>query len=138
MPERSASALERFDVAIAGGGPLGRTLARALGRLGPRGFRIALIEAEPAGVGRNGTGDARSLALSAASKNLLSALDLWSRLAPSVQPIETIETTDSALSAALSICSAAQQLERTARALSWSSMAISCACSPRLWRPSPR
>ena len=101
MPDRSASALERFDVAIAGGGPLGRTLALALGRLAPRGFRIALIDAEPAGVGRNGAGDARSFALSSASKNLLAALDLWPRLAPSVQPIETIEITDSALNAAL-------------------------------------
>jgi 2-octaprenyl-6-methoxyphenol hydroxylase len=41
------------------------------------------------------------LALSAASKNLLAALDLWPRLAACAQPIETIEITDSALNAAL-------------------------------------
>jgi 2-octaprenyl-6-methoxyphenol hydroxylase len=99
MPERGANGTGRFDVAIAGGGPLGRTLALALARLGPRGFRIALIGAEAAG--RNGAGDARSLALSAASKNLLSALDLWPKLAPFAQAIETIEITDSALNAAL-------------------------------------
>src|SRR5262245_41141546 len=101
MAERSASGVRRFDVAIAGGGPLGRMLALALACLAPQGFRIALIGAEPAGTGRNGAGDARSFALSAASKNLLSALDLWSRLAPSAQAIETIEITDSALNSAL-------------------------------------
>jgi 2-octaprenyl-6-methoxyphenol hydroxylase len=101
MAERSASGVRRFDVAIAGGGPLGRMLALALARLAPQGFCIALIGAEPGGAGRNGAGDARSFGLSAASKNLLSALDLWSKLAPSAQPIETIEITDSALSAAL-------------------------------------
>jgi 2-octaprenyl-6-methoxyphenol hydroxylase len=101
MAEQDASGAVRFDVAIAGGGPLGRTLALALARLGPRGFRIALIGAEPAGTGRNGAGDARSLALSAASKNLLSALDLWPKLAPLAQAIETIEITDSALNAGL-------------------------------------
>ena len=101
MPERGASGVGRYDVAIAGGGPLGRALALALGRLAPRGFRIALIEAEPAGARPNGAGDARSLALSAASKNLLAALALWPKLAPTVQAIETIEITDSALNAAL-------------------------------------
>ena len=101
MAERSASGVGRFDIAVAGGGPLGRMLALALARLAPQGFRIALIGAEPASTGRNGAGDARSFALSAASKNLLSALDLWPKLAPSAQPIETIEITDSALNAAL-------------------------------------
>ncbi|HKQ55100.1 MAG TPA: FAD-dependent monooxygenase [Methyloceanibacter sp.] len=101
MPERRASGVGRFDVAIAGGGPLGRALALALARLGPRGLRIALIGAEGAGGSRNGAGDARSLALSAASKNLLSALDLWPKLAPSAQAIEAIEITDSALDASL-------------------------------------
>ncbi|MGD9502252.1 MAG: FAD-dependent monooxygenase [Methyloceanibacter sp.] len=101
MPERGADGLDRFDVAIAGGGPLGRTLALGLARLGPRGFRVALIDAEAAGTGPSGAADARSLALSAASRNLLAALDFWPLLAPSVQPIETIEITDSALNAAL-------------------------------------
>jgi 2-octaprenyl-6-methoxyphenol hydroxylase len=101
MAERGANGAGRFDVAIAGGGPLGRMLALALARLAPQGFCIALIGAEPAGAGRNGAGDARSFALSAASKNLLSALELWPKLAPSAQAIETIEITDSALNAVL-------------------------------------
>jgi 2-octaprenyl-6-methoxyphenol hydroxylase len=101
MPDGRARGLERFDVAIAGGGLLGRTLALALGRLAPQGFRIALIGGERAQPKRSGMGDARSLALSAATRNLLSALDLWAELAPSVQPIETIEITDSELDASL-------------------------------------
>ena len=43
-----------YDVAIAGGGFAGRTLALALAKLAPQGFRIALIDAEAprAGTGR--------------------------------------------------------------------------------------
>ncbi len=101
MPERGASGKDRFDVAIAGGGLVGRALALALARFAPQGFRVALIDAEPMQSQRNGADDARALALSAATKNLLSALDLWTQLAPSVQAIEAIEITDSALDAAL-------------------------------------
>jgi 2-octaprenyl-6-methoxyphenol hydroxylase len=101
MPEQDASGQERFDVAIAGGGLVGRTLALALAKLAPQGFRVALIDAEPPNVQTNGALDARALALSAATKNLLAALDLWAPLAPSVQAIEAIEITDSALNAGL-------------------------------------
>jgi 2-octaprenyl-6-methoxyphenol hydroxylase len=88
-------------VAIAGGGFAGRTLALALASLAPDGFRIALIDAEPARAEGSGAEDARALALSAATKNLLSALDLWQELAPSAQAIEAIEITDSPLNAGL-------------------------------------
>jgi 2-octaprenyl-6-methoxyphenol hydroxylase len=92
----------RLDVVIAGGGLVGRTLALALAKLAPQGFRIALIDAEPARTnGSRAAEDARALALSAATRNLLSALDLWPLLAPQAQAIETIEITDSALNAAL-------------------------------------
>jgi 2-octaprenyl-6-methoxyphenol hydroxylase len=101
MPERGAQGKDRVDVAIAGGGLVGRTLALALARFAPQGFRVALIDAEPVHAERNEVEDARALALSAATKNLLSALDLWAPLAPSVQAIESIEITDSALDAAL-------------------------------------
>ena len=101
MPERSTPREDRFDVAIAGGGLVGRALALALARFAPQGFRIALIDAEPMQGDGNGVEDARALALSAATRNLLSALDLWAPLAPSVQAIQSIEITDSALDAAL-------------------------------------
>ena len=98
MVDASAGGRDRFDVAIAGGGLAGRSLALALAKLAPPGFRIALVDADPL----QGSGDdARALALTAATRNLLSALDLWHALAPSAQAIEAIEITDSPLDALL-------------------------------------
>jgi 2-octaprenyl-6-methoxyphenol hydroxylase len=90
---------DRFDVAIAGGGFIGRTLALALAKLAPKDFRIALVDAEPSETER--TNDARALALSAATKNLLSVLGLWTDIEPNAQAIESIEITDSPLDAVL-------------------------------------
>jgi 2-octaprenyl-6-methoxyphenol hydroxylase len=101
MARGKISARNRSDVVIAGGGMVGRALALALARLAPQGFRIALIDAEPAGAEGSGPEDARALALSAATRNLLAALDLWPLLAPKAQAIASIEITDSALNAAL-------------------------------------
>jgi 2-octaprenyl-6-methoxyphenol hydroxylase len=88
-------------VAIAGGGFVGRTLALALAKLAPHGFRVALVDAEPAQAKGSGAEDARALALSAATRNLLAALDLWMDLAPQTQAIAAIEITDSDLNADL-------------------------------------
>jgi 2-octaprenyl-6-methoxyphenol hydroxylase len=99
MPQAKARRVERFDVAIAGGGLVGRTLALALAKLAPKGFAVALVDVEPAQA--NGSVDARGLALSAATRNLLSALDVWPQLAPKAQMIESIEITDSQLEASL-------------------------------------
>jgi 2-octaprenyl-6-methoxyphenol hydroxylase len=101
MARGKAGARNRFDVVIAGGGLVGRTLALALAKLAPQGFRIALIDAEPA-VAKDGVAeDARALALSAATRNLLAALDLWPPLEPKAQAIASIEITDSELNSAL-------------------------------------
>jgi 2-octaprenyl-6-methoxyphenol hydroxylase len=89
----------RFDVTIAGGGFAGRTLALALAKLAPEGFRVALVDNGPAL--SSGAQDARALALSAATKNLLTVLGLWPELAPRAQAVEAIEITDSPLDAAL-------------------------------------
>jgi 2-octaprenyl-6-methoxyphenol hydroxylase len=99
MPGASVKGRQRFDMAIAGGGFAGRALALALAKFAPDGFRVALVDAEPAEPGRGK--DARALALSAATKNLLSALDLWPELAPKAQVVEAIEITDSPLEVAL-------------------------------------
>ncbi len=72
-------------------------LARAI----PQGFRVALIDAAPADTGDISRKDARGLALSAATKNLLAAAGLWDSLAPDAQAIESIEITDSPLNASL-------------------------------------
>jgi 2-octaprenyl-6-methoxyphenol hydroxylase len=91
----------RYDVVIAGGGFVGRTLALALATLAPQGFQIALVDAETPQAESGGADDARALALSAATKSLLSVLGLWPALAGHAQAIASIEITDSPLSAAL-------------------------------------
>lgn len=88
-----------FDVAIAGGGFAGQTLALALAKFAPPGFRVALIDAAPQQATHEG--DARALALSAGTVNLLSALEVWATLVPKAQAVEAIEITDSPLESAL-------------------------------------
>ena len=98
MPTASNSGAQAFDVAIAGGGFAGRSLALALAKLAPQGLRVALVDAEPPQAGGD---DARALALSTVTKNLLSALDLWRDLEPNAQAMTSIAITDSPLKAAL-------------------------------------
>jgi 2-octaprenyl-6-methoxyphenol hydroxylase len=87
---------DQYDVIIAGGGFVGMTLALALAALAPKGFRVALIDAEPP---QKDKVDARASALSAASKGLLSVLGVWPELAQGAEAITTIEITDSSLDA---------------------------------------
>ena len=88
-----------YGVIVAGGGFAGGTLALTLARLAPESFRVALVDAAPQEVVKQK--DARGLALSAASKGLLDAIGLWSKLEPEAQAIESIEITDSPLKASL-------------------------------------
>jgi 2-octaprenyl-6-methoxyphenol hydroxylase len=88
--------IDRYDMIIAGGGFVGMTLALALAQLAPRGFCVALVDAEPP---QRDNIDARASALSAASKSLLSVLGIWPHLAAGAQAIDSIEITDSALDA---------------------------------------
>ena len=92
MPDKT-----QYDVIIAGGGFVGTTLALALASLAPKGFRVALIDAEP----QKDKVDARASALSAASKGLLSVLGIWPELTGDAQPITSIDITDSSLDAPL-------------------------------------
>jgi 2-octaprenyl-6-methoxyphenol hydroxylase len=86
------------DVIIAGGGFVGMTLALALAKHAPKGFRVALVDVEPL---RADKPDARASALTAASKHLLSAVGVWPALSGGAQPIDSIEITDSTLDAPL-------------------------------------
>ncbi len=93
-----------YEVVVAGGGFTGRALALALAKLAPRGFAIALVDAERPRAGPQDSGpqpkeDARALALSAATKNLLSVLGVWPALEEGAQPITSIDVTDSPLHA---------------------------------------
>jgi 2-octaprenyl-6-methoxyphenol hydroxylase len=86
------------DVIIAGGGFVGMTQALALALTAPKGFGVALVDAEAP---QRNKADARASALSAASKSLLSVLGIWPELAGNAQPITSIEITDSTLDAEL-------------------------------------
>ncbi|QKP76249.1 FAD-dependent monooxygenase [Methyloligella sp. GL2] len=92
---RPPASTGRVDVAIAGGGFVGLTLALALAKLAPDGFRIAVIDGKP--FEEAGKGDARASALSAASRNLLQVLEIWPAIAPYAEPITAIDITDSPL-----------------------------------------
>src|SRR4029078_1484712 len=100
MP-RATSECRFFVVAMAGGGFAGQTLALFLAKQAPRGFRIALVDAEAPAAQSGRAQDARGLALSPATTNLLGVLGLWHALAPAAQPISSIEITDSPLEADL-------------------------------------
>ena len=92
MPETVAS----FDVIIAGGGLVGRSLALGLAGLAPEGFKVAIVDAGPP---MPGSSDARASAISAASKSLLTVLDVWPAVATDAQPITGIDITDGPLDA---------------------------------------
>jgi 2-octaprenyl-6-methoxyphenol hydroxylase len=77
-----------YDVAIAGGGPVGLTLALALARTR---FRTVLIESASPGARR----DDRGLALSPATVRVFSALGLWDRLRDLAAPIRCIHVSES-------------------------------------------
>lgn len=101
MSDATSRPRRTYDVAIAGGGFAGRTLALVLAKQAPRDFRVALVDAEPPATDTGRFDDARALALSAATKHLFSVLGLWEALAPNAQPITSIEITDSPLEADL-------------------------------------
>lgn len=64
----------RFDIAIAGGGPVGLALAAMLAARGVPASRIALIDARPVELAAQ---DPRAIALSYGSRQLLTAVNAW-------------------------------------------------------------
>ena len=74
-----------FDVAIVGGGLVGCSLAVALSRQDPA-PRIALIEAMPVRSSAPAW-DERCIALNAASRRILEAIDAWDALSADAEPI---------------------------------------------------
>ena len=90
--------MRSYDVIIAGGGFVGRTVALGLARLAPDSFRVALVDTQASGQG-NENADPRASALSDSTRQLLTALGIWPQLRPDAQPIESMEITDSGLEA---------------------------------------
>lgn len=88
------------DIAIAGGGLVGRALALALaGRDARTGLEVVLID--NAAPGARGGSEGRTVALSPSSVRMLETLGVWSALADRVQPIHEMQITDSRLGARL-------------------------------------
>src|SRR5581483_2560719 len=81
----------RVDVAIAGGGLVGLTLARALGQAG---LRVAVIDRERPATTSADAFDGRGSAIAWGSAQVLIGLGLWPTLEPHAQPIREIRVSD--------------------------------------------
>lgn len=80
-----------YDIAIAGAGPAGLTLA---GLLAEQGIRVCVIDqAHPADLARKGA-DTRTTALSFGTVQLLRRLGFWEALEAKAEPITTIDIKD--------------------------------------------
>jgi 2-octaprenyl-6-methoxyphenol hydroxylase len=80
-----------FDVAIAGGGLVGASLALALAQLD---LRILLIEASPFGAAAQPSFDDRTTALSNGSRRIFQALGVWPLLERDATAIRRIHVSD--------------------------------------------
>jgi 2-octaprenyl-6-methoxyphenol hydroxylase len=87
----SAPKALRCDVAIAGGGMVGLSLAAALGRLP---LDVAVIEPVAAGAGEQPSFDARTTALSNGSRRVLEGIGAWAAVAARATPIRRIHVSE--------------------------------------------
>lgn len=89
--------MTHYDVVINGGGMAGAVLALGLSKLNRAGgqpLRIAVIEHASPSLDQHLGFDARSIALAAHSRELLTQLGLWSLVADLTTPISKIQVTD--------------------------------------------
>ncbi|NJD32539.1 MAG: 2-octaprenyl-6-methoxyphenyl hydroxylase [Gammaproteobacteria bacterium] len=80
-----------FDLAIAGGGLVGASLALALA---PLGLRIALIEAVAPGTGEHPSFDERTTALANGTVRVFRSLDVWRHMQREATPIRRIHVSE--------------------------------------------
>ena len=102
----SKAETQKFDIVIAGGGPTGMTMARALGVALGHSAKIALVD-------RNSGFDPETtspsvqqqgpfaMALCAGAKQMLEVLGVWDKLGNDAQPVTNIDITDSSLNDAV-------------------------------------
>lgn len=88
---------EKFDIVIGGGWFVGLALALGLAKSAPGAFRVAIVEPTPPRALSEAAGDVRAVALIAASRALLEALEVWPELSADAQPVTGIDITDSPL-----------------------------------------
>ena len=79
-----------FDVIIAGGGPVGLSLALALTR-SVRGLSVAIADRRPPGVPH----DRRASAIGAGVRRVFHGLGIWDELAEAAQPVTAMRISDS-------------------------------------------
>ncbi|PKF51667.1 2-octaprenyl-6-methoxyphenyl hydroxylase [Enterovibrio nigricans] len=91
--DANAPSMQEFDVVIAGGAMAGATLALAIETLTQGGLSIAVVEAAIPDHSHPGY-DARSIALSYGSCQLLASLGLWKKLSPLATTIDHIHVSD--------------------------------------------
>lgn len=90
MTGASKAAAERHDVIIAGGGPVGLTLAAALTRFMP-GIGVALVDRRPMRVPH----DMRASAIAAGVRRVFEATGVWAGMEADANPIVAMKITDS-------------------------------------------
>ncbi len=91
-----ANRIRKVDVAVVGAGLVGQAVALALaGRGDAAGLRVALIDARDPSDYARAEFDPRSSAVTATSRAMLEALDVWPKLSGFAQPIREIRVTDS-------------------------------------------
>ncbi len=83
--------IKEIDILVIGGGLTGATLMLALQGLG---YNTLLVEAKPFSDKINPDFDARSLALSPASRHILTVLGVWDLLEDHATPINTIHVSE--------------------------------------------
>lgn len=94
-PDPSGTALEiAADVAIAGAGLIGATLAAALGSAG---LRVAVIDRLPGSTQVSPTFDGRTTAIAHGSRRALEAIGVWADMAAHAEPILDIRISDGRL-----------------------------------------
>ena len=96
------------DVAIAGGGLVGASLALALA---PLGFRVALVEAVAPGGGNHPSFDERTTALANGSARIFRSLGVWRHMEREATPIRRIHVSDQGRFGVARIDAAEQGLE---------------------------
>jgi len=87
----SASPVPEFDVAVVGAGPVGASLACALGQAGAK---VAVLEASPVRAPLPPSYDDRPLALAHGSRRILEAIGAWQALAARATPIREIHVSE--------------------------------------------
>jgi 2-octaprenyl-6-methoxyphenol hydroxylase len=97
-----------YDVAIAGGGLVGASLALALA---PLGLRIALVEAAAPGATGHPSFDERTTALANGSVRVFRSLDVWRHMEREATPIRRIHVSDQGRFGTARIDAAEQGLE---------------------------